>query len=111
MVGHDASDGKMPTNLQNFVQYVVYLFSDELITDHVNIIEDHRTISEFLHGDGVAHKAFVDHDTLGFDIIEALVVGQGAEEVYGIMLVLLLILLEILARIGRLAAAAWPRNV
>ena len=111
MVGHEAGDAEVPAYLEDLVERVVHGLADLLVGDHVDVVEDDHGLGEVLDGDGVQVEALVQAEPLGLDAIQGLVVGQGGEEVDGVVLEGLLVLLEVLAGEGALAGPRRPGDV
>ncbi len=111
VVRDDAGDLVVATDLQNLIQYVINRLPNLLVGDHTDVVEDADGLGELLNLDWIQMQRFVDLEALGLDLVQGFVGGQAREEVNGMVLVFLSVLLQILPRVGGFAGAGGSRDV
>ena len=92
MICADAIYFVMSSYFKDLVENVIDSFTNFLIRDDVNIVEDAHRFLELGDLDRIFVKRIIQPEALRLDFIQGLIAGQAGEEIDGSVFIFLLIL-------------------
>ena len=93
VIRDDAGDLVVPSDLKNLIEDVIHRLPDLLVGDHINVVKDADGFGQLLNLDRIRVQRVVDFEALRLDLVEGLVRGEAGEEIDGMLLVFLPVLL------------------